>query len=289
MKVLVVDDDETQRESICAVLRAAGNEVVVAADGAQALTLSREDRFDLVMMDLRMPGQGGLETAQQIRTLAGARGQVPIVAMSSAPPPPDHAIIPPLDGFVDKRLVDLPAKLAEILGETIAANRAKDKPARDGDSVRLSRAWAGVLIGLLGTAATTLYTGSWYLSGQAATLLQMRERVAGLEQAAEQFHREFNAAKAARDEIIKRLEAQASDDAHDLNAFRAYQLSLHDNIVDIDRRLNEQAGKLNDARREADASLQPVREDIAVLKAQFHFLADHTTQPPLPASKAPHP
>lgn len=66
MRVLVVDDEELVRRSTERVLRREGHEVVAVADGQQALRQYREDRPDVVMLDLEMPGWSGQETLTEL-------------------------------------------------------------------------------------------------------------------------------------------------------------------------------------------------------------------------------
>jgi CheY-like chemotaxis protein len=83
LRVLVVDDSAANRDVAASFLRGAGHEVIQAAGGAEALDLAETQHFDVVLMDMRMPEMDGLETTQCIRCLAGARGRVPIVAVTA--------------------------------------------------------------------------------------------------------------------------------------------------------------------------------------------------------------
>jgi DNA-binding NarL/FixJ family response regulator len=68
LRVLVVDDSAWLRQSIRIALERAGLIVVgEAADGDQALTQAAEQRPDVVLMDLRMPGMDGIETTRALR------------------------------------------------------------------------------------------------------------------------------------------------------------------------------------------------------------------------------
>jgi signal transduction histidine kinase/CheY-like chemotaxis protein/ligand-binding sensor domain-containing protein len=80
--VLLVDDDWICREVAQELLRGCGVSVTTASSGAEALTLVGESHFDLVFMDLRMPGMDGVETTRRIRATAG-KGRLPIIAMSA--------------------------------------------------------------------------------------------------------------------------------------------------------------------------------------------------------------
>jgi PAS domain S-box-containing protein len=79
--ILVVDDDESVRGLFQHILVAAGFEVVVAADGAEALQKLRTREFDLLLTDLVMPEREGLEL---IMTLRKERPQLKVIAVSGA-------------------------------------------------------------------------------------------------------------------------------------------------------------------------------------------------------------
>ena len=77
--VLVVDDDATVREVVVDYLRAAGHEVREATDGAGALAAVRDERADLVVLDVMMPGLDGLEVCRRLRVTS----DVPIVLLTA--------------------------------------------------------------------------------------------------------------------------------------------------------------------------------------------------------------
>jgi CheY-like chemotaxis protein len=66
-KVLVVDDNPVSRELIREVLDSPDLQVLEAADGSEALKRIAEALPDLVLLDLRMPGQSGFEVLRQLR------------------------------------------------------------------------------------------------------------------------------------------------------------------------------------------------------------------------------
>jgi two-component system, OmpR family, alkaline phosphatase synthesis response regulator PhoP len=68
MKILVVDDDENLRRLIAAYLESEGYEVEEAADGPSAIGAVERAEPQLVVLDLMLPGVGGLEVARQIRS-----------------------------------------------------------------------------------------------------------------------------------------------------------------------------------------------------------------------------
>ena len=67
-RLLVVDDDRTFRLSTAALLRQDGHEVVEAEDGAAAVETLKTNRFDLILLDLRMPGLDGIGIVEVLRT-----------------------------------------------------------------------------------------------------------------------------------------------------------------------------------------------------------------------------
>ena len=68
-RILLVDDEESMRLSLSAVLEQAGYNVAAAADGAAALKMYREQGTDLVIIDLFMPEKEGLETIREMRQM----------------------------------------------------------------------------------------------------------------------------------------------------------------------------------------------------------------------------
>ena len=66
-KVLVVDDDFGMRVTLEAIMEDEGYEVMAAEDGYQALELAKDTPFDLVFMDIRMPGMNGVEAFREIK------------------------------------------------------------------------------------------------------------------------------------------------------------------------------------------------------------------------------
>jgi two-component system KDP operon response regulator KdpE len=77
-RILVVDDEPQIRRVMRATLVGKGYMVSTAHDGEEALEKVREERYDLILLDINMPGIGGLETCRIIRS----RSDIPIVILS---------------------------------------------------------------------------------------------------------------------------------------------------------------------------------------------------------------
>jgi DNA-binding NtrC family response regulator len=69
-RILVVEDDQTFRGLLTAILEDAGHAVDQAADGAEGLAMLKRGAYDLVLTDLKMPGMSGIELFRAGRLLA---------------------------------------------------------------------------------------------------------------------------------------------------------------------------------------------------------------------------
>ena len=80
--VLVVEDNEQNLYLVRFLLEGAGWTVVAAPDGPRALEEARSGRFDLVLLDIQLPGMDGHAVARELRRIPALDG-VPIVAVTS--------------------------------------------------------------------------------------------------------------------------------------------------------------------------------------------------------------
>jgi two-component system KDP operon response regulator KdpE len=69
-KVLIVDDDASIRRALHTTLSALGFEIEEASSGEQAVSFVRTERYDAVLLDINMPGGGGIEACRTLRRLA---------------------------------------------------------------------------------------------------------------------------------------------------------------------------------------------------------------------------
>lgn len=81
-RIIFADDDELLREVVVATLSAAGHVVGVVPDGEAAVRAVLLKRPDLVILDVMMPGLGGVEAVQQIRGSAVGY-EIPILMLSA--------------------------------------------------------------------------------------------------------------------------------------------------------------------------------------------------------------
>lgn len=80
LQALVVDDELTVRYTFAKFLQKLGYAATEASSGAEAIEFTSHQAFDLIVMDVRMPGMSGLEAVKQIRE---AGSNVPILMLSA--------------------------------------------------------------------------------------------------------------------------------------------------------------------------------------------------------------
>jgi CheY-like chemotaxis protein/signal transduction histidine kinase len=81
--ILVVDDNATNRmvvEALCEMFDCSTESV---ADGVEAVEAAKGGRYDVILMDIKMPRMDGVTATREIRKLAGAAGRVPIIALTA--------------------------------------------------------------------------------------------------------------------------------------------------------------------------------------------------------------
>lgn len=89
--VLVVEDNPVNQKLVVALLTKWGHRAVVAGDGVQCLEALEKKRFDLVLMDIQMPGMDGIQAARAIRALERESGaHIRIIAITAHAATQDH-------------------------------------------------------------------------------------------------------------------------------------------------------------------------------------------------------
>ena len=113
-KILVVEDEPNNLELALRIVRHAGHEAIVATDGFSALELAREQRPQLILLDLQLPNLDGWTVVKLLRKEAWAK-EIPIVAVSASATPGDEhkALEAGCTAFLSKPYY--PAALREVL------------------------------------------------------------------------------------------------------------------------------------------------------------------------------
>ena len=114
LHVMVVDDDPVNLRIAARLLRERGHHGVLVNEGGKALRLLNEQTFDLVLLDVNMPGMSGQDTLAALRRHpAGRRVAVLMVSGHDDPGTRAHFLAMGADGFLIKRL-DAPVLAAAL-------------------------------------------------------------------------------------------------------------------------------------------------------------------------------
>ena len=123
-KILVVDDDDALREMVGLVLSSNGYQPVFASDGISAVEVFKQSSPDLVLLDIMLPGQSGIDVCNQIRAVSG----VPIIMLTAKGDTED--VVVGLEAGADDYVVK-PHNGAEL----VARVRARVRPLTDDAAV----------------------------------------------------------------------------------------------------------------------------------------------------------
>jgi CheY-like chemotaxis protein len=82
MRILLCEDQDAIRRMIEALVGASGHEVIGVRSGAEAVEMALKERFDVLLLDLMLPGMDGFEVCQRIRA-DPATAPIPIVIISA--------------------------------------------------------------------------------------------------------------------------------------------------------------------------------------------------------------
>ncbi|UYY58525.1 response regulator [Sphingomonas sp. S2-65] len=83
MNILFIEDDPMNRRVVKDMLDVAGATMAEASWAEEGLAMIDSDTFDVVLVDLRMPGVDGFETIQRIRARGDAKAELPIIVVTA--------------------------------------------------------------------------------------------------------------------------------------------------------------------------------------------------------------
>ena len=123
--VLIVDDNATNRmvvEALCEMYDFSSESV---NDGYEAVEAARDGRFDIVLMDIKMPRMDGVTATHEIRALPGAPGEVPILALTANADPEDvrNYLAAGMRTVIEKPIK--PERLRDAINEALAEHAAR--------------------------------------------------------------------------------------------------------------------------------------------------------------------
>src|SRR5262245_32627070 len=123
-RILIVEDNELNMKLLHDVLEAHGYDTITATEGASVLPLAREQRPDLIQLDLQLPDMSGLEAVRERKNNADTR-PIPVVAVTAVAMVGDEkkALVGGCDGYVSKpiKLLDFLDMVKSFIGTANAA------------------------------------------------------------------------------------------------------------------------------------------------------------------------
>lgn len=127
-RVLLVEDNAVSRTLIGTCLEGFGLAHEAAADGEAALAALARESFDLVLMDVRLPGMDGIALTQRLRALTGPAATVPVVALTAGEAEEERARCHAagMDGFLAKPFAT--AELHAAIARHLASARSGAAP-----------------------------------------------------------------------------------------------------------------------------------------------------------------
>jgi two-component system KDP operon response regulator KdpE len=128
-KILIVDDEPAIRRGLRTTLNGLGFESFEAARGEEALSLVRTSRFDAILLDLNMPGIGGIEACRRIRQLS-PRLPILVISVNDSEDGKVEALDVGADDYITK-----PFSVKELMARLRASIRRSHMPEERQDAV----------------------------------------------------------------------------------------------------------------------------------------------------------
>jgi two-component system sensor histidine kinase RpfC len=137
LRVLVADDNATNRDVMGKILERGGHLVTLVNDGEQALDALEREPFDTVLLDRNMPGIGGIQALQALRLMTRGRDRIPVIMLSAdvTTEAKREALEAGADAFLPKpiealRLLEQIQALCEAAPEKADLQGAPTRPAK---------------------------------------------------------------------------------------------------------------------------------------------------------------
>lgn len=83
LKVLHVDDDPMNLRVVQEILGAFGHDAVMACSGQEALERLAVEAFDIMLLDIHMPGMTGVDVIERLRSSSGPERDIPVIALTA--------------------------------------------------------------------------------------------------------------------------------------------------------------------------------------------------------------
>jgi CheY-like chemotaxis protein/signal transduction histidine kinase len=120
LSILLIEDNSANRQVAAGLLGRLGHRIAPAADSESAFVLLEKQRFDLVLLDIHLPGRDGISTAAMIRAMPPPVGRIPIIALTAdtLPSTAERCRAAGIDTVLTKpvRQADLAAAISRIAG-----------------------------------------------------------------------------------------------------------------------------------------------------------------------------
>ncbi len=256
LQILLAEDGEINQLVACGLLESLGHQVQVANDGHEVLQALLRDSFDIIFMDVMMPGMDGLEATAAIRQQEQTSGQhIPIIAMTA------HALVGDRERFLAAGMDDYVAKpiSADSLLEAIERNRPSVATSTPNPSSSPSPAVSNPMLAPVTTPVIDLERARQRMGGAGDEIVVSMAEALLREcpQRIEEIERGLNLHDVA---LVTRaahsLKGAASHVAAEVvmeTARKAEMLAREDNLPAVDQMLNElkqEAAKMSAALRQ---------------------------------------
>lgn len=119
-KILIVDDSPAQLQNLCKIVEQGGHQIMTAESGEAAIELAADERPELILMDIVMPGMSGYQTTRKLNRNESTR-HIPVILVSTKDGEADRAwgLRQGATEYVTKPVN--PAKLLTAISEAMAA------------------------------------------------------------------------------------------------------------------------------------------------------------------------